>query len=79
MTIPKTAAKIQEGLYLNSYTKTIGSKEYTFRHLYSEEGYCFYDKTSQNQRTYMKYASLGVNKPIDDFASVKIQEDFIIV
>lgn len=94
-TIPDTAILIQEGLYLNSYIKYIGDKEYNFRQLYSAPDYCFYDKTmpvydeegnelSEEQinpkdRQYMQFASLGVNKSLDDFVSVKVEDGFIIV
>ena len=92
-TIPATAIQIQEGLYLSYYSKTIGNKIHTFRHLHSKEGYCFYDKTQPiyneegaicdnpnlKQRHCITYASLGINKSLDDFVSVKIQDDSIIV
>lgn len=94
-TIPDTAILIQEGLCLNSYIKYIGDKGYDIRQLYSTPNYCFYDKTmpvydeegnalSEEQinpkdRQYMQFASLGVNKSLDDFVSVKVEEDFQIV
>lgn len=94
-TIPNEAILIQEGLYLNSYVKYIGDKEYNFRQLYSTPCCCFYDKTmpvydkdgnelSEEQinpkdRQYMQFASLGVNKSLDDFVSVKVEDGFIIV
>lgn len=94
-TIPDTAILIQTGLYLNSYVKYIGDKGYNFRQLYSTPGCCFYDKTmpvydeegnelseeqiSPKDRQYMQFASLGVNKSLDDFVSVKVEDGFIIV
>ena len=94
-TIPDTAILIQKGLYLNSYITNIGNKEYNFRQLYTTPDYCFYDKTmpvydrdgnalSEEQikpkdRQYMQFASLGVNKSLDDFVSVKVEDGFIIV
>lgn len=41
--IPTGSVEIQTGLWLYTYNKTIGGTEYTFRELYSAEGYCFYD------------------------------------
>ena len=49
-TIPANADLIQEGLFLYTYEKTIGGKPYTFRHLYSSSGYCFYDKAEEIYR-----------------------------
>lgn len=43
--IPEGSVEIQTGLWLYSYDRVIGGNTYTFRQLYSSEGYCFYDKT----------------------------------
>lgn len=93
--IPETAVEIQTGLWLNSYTRVIGGVEYTFRHLYSSDGYCFYDKTYEiydeegnlipedeiqpNQRLYMQYASVAIGKDINDFVSVPVDPSYEIV
>lgn len=49
-TIPNEAYQIQEGLYLHSYSKLINGNYYTFRQVYSINGYCFYDKTQEVYR-----------------------------
>ena len=70
--IPSTAVEIQTGLYLNLVQGTF----ITMGHLYSSEGYCFYDKTVEfydeegnlipdnevlpTQRTYMQYMTTPV-------------------
>ena len=75
--IPAGSVEIQTGLYLYEYQKTIGGNTYTFRQLYSAEGYCFYDVTDEvyddegnlipadqvqpNQRRYAQYASLAIS------------------
>ena len=41
--IPEGSVEIQEGLWLYEYTRTIGGRVYTFRELYSAEGYCFWE------------------------------------
>lgn len=48
--IPEGSVEIQTGLWLYSYNRTIGGTEYTFRYLYSSEGYCFYDNTEEIYR-----------------------------
>lgn len=76
MEIPEGSVEIQTGLYLHQYNQTIGGDEYTFRRLYSSEGYCFYDAEAEvydeegniipsdevqpNQRLYMQYAALAI-------------------
>lgn len=40
--IPAGSTEIQTGLWLYEYTTTIGGTEYTFREIFSAEGYCFY-------------------------------------
>ena len=75
--IPEGSVEIQTGLYLYEYTQTIGTREYTFRKLYSSEGYCFYDLSDEyydeegnlipesevqpSQRIYYQYQSLAIN------------------
>lgn len=55
--IPEGSVLIQEGLYLYSYTRIIGGREFTFRYLYSAEGYCFYN--------------LGIPENFDDEGNLK--------
>ena len=87
--------EIQTGLYLISRERTINNKHYTFYELSSIDGYCFYDKRTEyydedgnlipedeilpTQRTYMRYASLGLSDSPDNYVSVKIEEGFEIV
>lgn len=70
--IPETAVEIQTGLYLNLVQGTY----ITMAHLYSSEGYCFYDKTAPvydeegnqlaeeeiqpNQRLYAQYRTTSI-------------------
>lgn len=96
--VPTNSQEIQTGLWLHTYLKTINNNTYMFRHLYSSNGYCFYDKTQEvyrevngesvlvkeseilpSERQYMRYASLGVNKDLNDFISVPIGENYEIV
>lgn len=96
--IPTNSQEIQVGLWLHSYLRTINGVTYMFRHLYSSEGYCFYDRTQEvyrekdgesvlvneneilpHERQYMRFASLGVNKDLNDFISTPIGENFEIV
>lgn len=78
--IPETAVEIQEGLYLYSYTRTIAGTVYTFRHLYSADGYCFYDNTlPEEERIYMQYASLGMADSEANYTSVPIEDWMEIV
>lgn len=73
--IPSGAVEIQTGLWLYSYNKTIGGTEYTFRDLYSSEGYCFYDNTwAEEERIYWQYMSLGLLTDVNDFTSIPISE-----
>jgi hypothetical protein len=73
--IPEGSIEIQTGLYLYEYTKTIGGRDYTFRRLYSAEGYCFYDLAQvenyvdgditgellpPEQRVYSQYTALAI-------------------
>ena len=48
--IPEGSVEIQTGLWLYTYSRVIGGTEYTFRQLYSSEGYYFYDKTQEIYR-----------------------------
>ena len=93
--IPEGSVEIQTGLWLHSYTRVIGGNEYTFRHLYSADGYCFYDKTAEvydedgnlvpedevqpNQRLYMQYMSVALSKDINDLVSVPVDPSYEIV
>ena len=76
--IPEGSVEIQTGLYVYDEQKTIGGTTYTFRKLYSSDGYCFYDNEAEvydedvnlvahedvqpNQRVYAQYASLAVSQ-----------------
>ena len=48
--IPEGSTEIQTGLWLHTVTQTIGTVDYTFRYLYSAEGYCFYDSAEEIYR-----------------------------
>ena len=73
--IPSGAVEIQTGLWLYSYNKTIGGTEYTFRELYSSEGYCFYNNTwAEEERIYVQYASLGLLDSENNYTSIPISE-----
>ena len=94
-TIPTGSVEIQTGLWLHTSSFTVGGVTYERRHLYSSEGYCFYDKTVEicdeegnvipdedvlpNQRTYMTYSSLGKYTDVNNYVSVLAQPDFEIV
>lgn len=45
--LPTNSVQIQAGLYIHEYRKTISGVDYTFRELYSAEGYCFYDTNQE--------------------------------
>ena len=93
--IPEGSIEIQTGLWLYSYTKTLGGTEYTFRQLYSSEGYCFYDLQDEyydeegnlipeenilpSQRTYYQYHSLSFTRDVNDFVSVPVDPSYEIV
>lgn len=73
--IPSGAVEIQTGLWLYTYNKTIGGTEYTFRELYSSEGYCFYDNTwDEEERIYWQYMSLGLLTDVNNYTSIPISE-----
>jgi hypothetical protein len=67
--IPEGSVEVQTGLYLYTYTKVIAGRTYTFRELYSAQGYCFwqvsqaenYDEEGnllpENQRIYATYST----------------------
>lgn len=69
--IPEGSVEIQTGLFLYTYSRVIAGTEYTFRQLFSAEGYCFwevnqpenYDEEGnlrpENERVYAQYASLS--------------------
>lgn len=71
--IPEGSVEIQTGLWLYEYQRTIGGREYTFRQLYSAEGYCFYNmQTPENfdeegnllppeERLYVQFAQLAIS------------------
>ena len=73
--IPSGAVEIQTGLWLYTYNKTIGGTEYTFKDLYSSEGYCFYNNTwAEEERIYVQYASLGLLDSENNYTSIPISE-----
>lgn len=73
--IPNGAVEIQTGLWLHTYNMTIGGTEYTFKDLYSSEGYCFYNHTLiEIERSYMQYASLGLADSENNYTSIPISE-----
>ena len=77
--IPSTAVEIQTGLWLYSYNKTIGGTEYTFRELYSSEGYCFYDiRDPEEDRGYYQWCSLGMADSPNNYVSIPLTEDIIV-
>lgn len=93
-TIPEDSVQIQEGLYLYVYTKTILGNTYTFRELYSAEGYCFYQLSQSenydeegnlkpaNQLQYFQYMSCAMTTVEEinaDIVSVPIQDGFFIL
>lgn len=75
-TIPDGSVEIQTGLYVYDEQKVIGGNTYTFRKLYSGDGYCFYDLNDEiydeegnlipadqvqpNQRPYYRYMALAI-------------------
>ena len=75
--IPNGAVEIQTGLYVYDQQKIIGGNTYTFRYLYSSDGYCFYDNEEEiydeegnlippedvlpTQRTYSQYCGLAIS------------------
>ncbi len=85
--IPEGSIEIQTGLFLYAYDKTIGGVDYTFRQLFSSEGYCFwnvnqaenYDENGnlkpENERVYAQWASLSINYTTTE----QINADFISV
>ena len=74
-TIPDGAVEIKTGLWLYSYNRTIGGIEYTFKELYSSEGYCFYDNTwAEEERIYWQYMHLGQLDSENNYTSIPISE-----
>lgn len=78
LAIPEGSVEIQEGLYLYTYTRTIGSLgERTYGQLYSAEGYCFYwlsnpenydeegNLLPPEQRIYAQYKGSFLNPDVD--------------
>lgn len=73
--IPSGAVEIQTGLWLYTRNKVISGTEYTFRELFSSDGYCFYDNTwAEENRIYYQYMSLGMLTDVNDFTSIPISE-----
>ena len=88
--IPEGSVEIQVGLWLYEYTRTIGGTTYTFRKLYSAEGYCFWEVNQPEnyvdgdvngellpleQRVFAQYAALA-----QSYTTVEqINADFISV
>jgi hypothetical protein len=91
--IPEGSVLIQTGLYLYEYTKVIAGNTYTFRQIYSAEGYCFYDITNPEnldeegnllppeQRMYAQYMSCAYTREeIDAYiVSVPVEDGYEIV
>lgn len=93
--IPEGSVEIQTGLWLYSYEYNFGTQVLTARHLYSSEGYCFYDRSAAvydeegnqipedeilpSQRLYMQYASLGRYTDINNYVSVPVDPTYEIV
>ena len=91
--IPDGSIEIQTGLYLYEYTQTIGGTLYTFRRLYSAEGYCTYDAADEiydaegnvippeevqpNQRVYATYRALPI--AMSSWTYEQLNERFISV
>lgn len=58
--IPEGSVEIQTGLWLYQYDRVISGRTYTFRHLYSADGYCFYENhLTEEERIYMQYSSVA--------------------
>lgn len=93
--IPEGSVEIQEGLYLYEYTRTISGTEYTFRELYSAEGYCFYwlsnpenydedgNLKPANERIYAQFMYCAISDTLEsinaDVVSVPIEAGYEIV
>ena len=83
--IPEGSVEIQTGLYLYTQDLTIGGVAYTFRELYSSDGYCFYENhLAEEERIYMQWCSVSqllntVEKINAWFTSVPIEEGMEIV
>lgn len=78
--IPESAVLVQTGLYLYSYTKTIGGREYTFHELYSAEGYCFYENhLAEEDRLYMQWTSIITAEEANNYTSVPVEDWMEIV
>lgn len=82
--IPEGSIEIQTGLYLYEYTRTVAGTEYTFRQLFSSEGYCFWNATvpenydeegnlrPENERLYAQWAAIA-----NSYTTIElINEDF---
>lgn len=87
--IPEGSIEIQTGIYLHEYTQTISGTEYTFKELYSSEGYCFYwlsnpenydedgNLKPANERVYAQYMHCAISATLEtinsDVVSVPIE------
>lgn len=73
--IPEGSVEIQTGLWLYSYKKTISGTEYTFRQLFSSEGYYFYDNTlPEEERIYYQWMSLAMVDDVTGYTSIPKSE-----
>ena len=92
--IPNGSVEVQTGLYLYTYTKVIAGTTYTFRELFSSQGYCFwevdqpenYDEDGnlkpENQRVYATYATCTYETAEEinaHFISVPYSEGYEVV
>lgn len=91
--IPTGSVEIQTGLWLYTYTRTIGGVERTFRQIYAAEGYCFwkpnmpenYDEHGnllpESGRVYFTYSSCAYTTLEEinaNFISVPVQDGYEI-
>lgn len=81
--IPSGAVEIQTGLWLYTENPVVNGVTLNMRHLYSSEGYCFYDTELDGydedgnlvDRTYYQYMMIGnPNKSLDTIFSILIEE-----
>ncbi len=93
--IPAGSVEIQTGLYLYEYERTIGGTTYTFRQLYSAEGYCFYwlsnpenydeegNLLPANQRKYATFKTCAISATLEsinaDNISVPVEDGYEIL
>lgn len=93
MNIPSTAFLYKEGLYIDEKTVTAGNLSWVMWHLYSAEGYCFYDLQipenydeegnlkPANERVYYTYSIMRKDEAYvaANIVSVPIEEGYEIV